>query len=336
MGLWVSYIIILSDAPKEMKKISILVPAYNEQESLPLLYDALRQLMDGEGEFKEVLKDKYEWDVLLVNDGSRDDTLGVMRQLHERDKRICYLDLSRNYGKETAMLAGFDYVTGDCMIIMDADLQHPPKVIPQMIEKWEEGYEDVYAERLSRGKESWLRKRLSLMFYRLLQKTTRINVLQNVGDFRLLDRRAIEALKKLREHERYTKGMYSWIGFRKTSVPFETADRVAGESSWNFWGLLRLAIEGIVSFTTAPLKLASALGFIVSFSAFCYMVFVLLKAILYGDEVAGYPTIITLILFLGGCILLCLGIIGEYLARIFIETKNRPTYIAREYNNELI
>lgn len=319
-----------------MKKISILVPAFNEEASLPLLYDELRRLMDGEGNYREALKNKYEWEVLLVNDGSRDSTLDVMRSLHERDNRICYLDLSRNYGKETAMLAGFDYVSGDCMIIMDADLQHPPHVIPKMIEKWEQGYEDVYAERLTRGKEPWLRKQLSLLFYRLLQRSTRINVLQNVGDFRLLDRRAINALKKLREHERYTKGMYSWIGFHKTSVPFETADRVAGESSWNFWGLLRLAIEGIVSFTTAPLKLASALGFIVSFSAFCYMVFVLLKAILFGEEVAGYPTIITLILFLGGCILLCLGIIGEYLARIFVETKNRPTYIAREYNNTLI
>lgn len=319
-----------------MKKVSILVPAYNEEASLPLLYAELRRLMDGEGEYKEVLKGKYEWEVLLVNDGSRDGTLDVMRRLHEQDSRVSYLDLSRNYGKETAMLAGFDYVTGDCMVIMDADLQHPPHVIPQMIAKWEEGYEDVYAERLTRGKESWLRKMLSLLFYRMLQKTTRINVLQNVGDFRLLDRRAIEALKKLREHERYTKGMYSWIGFRKTSIPFETADRVAGQSSWSFWGLLRLAVEGIVSFTTAPLKLATTLGFMVSAAAFCYMIFVLIKALLFGDAVAGYPTIITLILFLGGCILLCLGIIGEYLSRIFIETKNRPTYIAREYNDTLI
>jgi len=319
-----------------MKKVSILVPAYNEEASLPLLYAELRRLMDGEGEYGLMLNEKYEWEILIVNDGSTDGTLNVLRHLHEQDSRLCYLDLSRNYGKETAMLAGFDYVSGDCAVIMDADLQHPPRYIPQMLKKWEEGYEDVYGERLTRGKEPWLRRRFSLLFYRLLQKSTHINVLQNVGDFRLLDKRAVEALKRMREHERYTKGMYSWVGFRKTAIPFETAERAAGKSSMSFLRLLRLAIEGITSFTTAPLKLATMLGFTVSIAAFGYMLFVIFKAILFGEEVAGYPTIITLILFLGGSILLCLGIIGEYLARIFIETKDRPIYIAREYNNTLI
>jgi len=319
-----------------MKKVSILVPAYNEEASLPLLYAELRRLMDGEGEYGAMLNEKYEWEILIINDGSTDGTLDILRRLHEQDSRLCYLDLSRNYGKETAMLAGFDYVSGDCAVIMDADLQHPPRYIPQMLAKWEEGYEDVYGERLTRGKEPWLRRWLSLLFYRLLQKSTHINVLQNVGDFRLLDKRAVEALKRMREHERYTKGMYSWVGFRKTAIPFETAERAAGKSSMSFLRLLRLAIEGITSFTTAPLKLATMLGFTVSIAAFGYMLFVIFKAILFGEEVAGYPTIITLILFLGGSILLCLGIIGEYLAQVFVETKNRPTYIAREYNNTLI
>ena len=228
------------------------------------------------------------------------------------------------------MLAGFDYATGDCMIIMDADLQHPPSVIPEMLRKWEEGYEDVYGKRITRGKESWLRKKLSLTYYNILQKTTRVEILQNVGDFRLLDRKCIEELKKLRETERYTKGMYCWIGFKKTSVDFETQDRVAGESSMSFKALISLAIDGITSFTTAPLRISAFMGFVVSIVAFVYMCFVLFKTIFVGEDVQGYPTLVILILFLGGVQLISLGIIGEYLGKIFNETKNRPVYVIGE------
>lgn len=237
-----------------MKKISILVPCYNEEASLPMLYSELVKVMN--------LCDSYDWEVLFINDGSCDNTLSVIKDLRRKDMRISYVDLSRNFGKENAMLAGFDYVTGDCMVIMDADLQHPPHVILKMLEKWEEGYEDVYAKRITRGKESWIRKRASLLFYSLLQKTTRIEILQNVGDFRLLDRCCIEALKSLRESERYTKGMFCWIGFKKTSVDFEQKDRVAGKSTWNYWSLFNLAIEGITSFTTTPLRFSSILGWL--------------------------------------------------------------------------
>ena len=240
------------------------------------------------------------------------------------------VDLSRNFGKENAMLAGFDYATGDCMVIMDADLQHPPHVIPTMLKRWEEGYEDVYGKRLTRGKESWLRKRVSLLFYNLLQKTTRYDILANVGDFRLLDRKCIEELKRLRETERYTKGMYAWIGFKKTSVEFETQDRVAGESNMNYGVLIHLAIEGITSFTVAPLKWSIFMGILVSIAAFVFMIYILINTIVYGDPVAGYPTMMTIILFLGGVQLLSLGIIGEYLGKIFNETKGRPVYVARE------
>lgn len=310
------------------KKISILIPCYNEDKSLPLLYDALQKVATENA--------SYEWEFLFINDGSKDNTLSVLEQLHNRDERCCYVDLSRNYGKEVAMLAGFDYVTGDATVIMDADLQHPPYVIPQMITKWEEGFDDVYAQRITRGKESWLRKRLSLAYYKLLTKSSRINVLPNVGDFRLLDRQCIEALKTLREQGRYTKGMYCYIGFRKASIDFETQERVAGESSMSYRNLVRLAIEGIMSYTIAPLRFASMMGAIVSIIAFLYAIWILIKTIVWGDPVAGFPSLMVAILFLGGVQLLSLGIIGEYLGRIYMETKNRPVYFARTYNGNRV
>jgi glycosyltransferase involved in cell wall biosynthesis len=278
----------------------------------------------------------YEWEFLCVNDGSKDNTLEVLRELRVVYNRINYIDLSRNYGKENAMLAGFDYVKGDCMVIMDADLQHPPHVIVQMLEKWEEGNDDVYASRLTRGKESWLRKKLSLLYYRILQRSTRLEVLPNVGDFRLLDRRCINALKQLRENNRYTKGMYCYIGFKKTHVTFETEDRIAGESSMNYKTLINLAIEGILSYTTVPLRIATVIGVLTSLFAFIYMLVVFIKTLLYGDPVQGYPTMMIVILFLGGIQLLALGILGEYIGRIFTETKNRPVYFVRTYNDEQI
>ncbi len=311
-----------------MKKISILIPCYNEEKSLPLLYPELVKLMDA--------NQNYEWELMFVNDGSRDNTLQELIKLRQQDKRVNYVDLSRNFGKETAMLAGFDYVTGDCMVIIDADLQHPPTLIPDMIKLWEQGYDDVYAKRKTRGKESWLRKRLSLQFYKILQSSSRFDVLQNVGDFRLLDRSCINALKKMRESERYTKGMYCWIGFKKKEIEFVQGDRVAGESSWNYRGLFSLAIDGITSFTNAPLRISTIVGFIVSMFAFLYMIYVFFKALIYGDPVQGYPTLVILILFLGGIQLLSLGIIGEYIGRIYNETKNRPDYIVRVFNDEKV
>ena len=305
-----------------MKKVTILIPCYNEEGSLDALYEALKELMDFQTD--------YTWEVLMVNDGSKDRTIDIIKQLREKDKRICYVNLSRNFGKENAMLAGFDYATGDCMVIMDADLQHPPMTISDMLAKWEEGYEDVYAKRITRGKESWFRKQFSLFYYRMLKHLTRVEILENVGDFRLLDRKCIDALKNLRETQRYTKGMYCWIGFRKTEVWFEQGDRLAGESSFNFLRLLNLAIDGITSFTTAPLRIATIMGLFVSLIAFVFMCYILLTTLIWGDPVQGYPTLITVILFLGGVQLLSLGIIGEYLGRIFYETKGRPVYVVSE------
>ncbi len=309
-----------------MKKVSILIPAYNEESNLHPLYEMLCLLMNKHK--------NYEWEILFVNDGSKDNTLEIIKQLRSNDIRISYVDLSRNFGKEKAMLAGFDYVTGDCMVIMDADLQHPPHVISEMLLYWEDGYEDVYGKRINRGKESWFRKHMSLCFYKLLQKTARFDVLPNVGDFRLLDRCCINTLKSMRESERYTKGMFSWIGFKKKEILFDQQDRMSGTSSWSFFSLLNLAIEGITSFTTVPLRMSTILGFIVAFVTFIYMIIVFIKTLVWGESIQGFPTMIIVILFLGGIQLISLGIIGEYLGRIFNETKHRPTYVVREYNDK--
>lgn len=311
-----------------MKKISILVPCYNEEQSLPLLYPELVKLIDSQP--------NYEWEILFVNDGSKDKTIDIIQELRKKDKRVCYVDLSRNFGKENAMLAGFDYVTGDCMVIMDADLQDPPSLIPQMLQYWEEGYDDVYARRKSRGKESWLRRRFSLLFYKILQKSSRFDVLENVGDFRLLDRCCIEALRQIRESDRYTKGMFAWIGYNKKEILFDRGERTAGKSNWNFVSLFNLAVEGITSFTTFPLRFSTFIGLLVSLYAFVHLTYFLIKTLLIGDPVQGFPTLIVVILFLGGVQLISLGIIGEYLGHVFHETKQRPTYLAKTYNGEKI
>lgn len=308
-----------------MKKlISILVPAYNEARNLPGLVAALSSLANN--------IDTYDWEFLIVNDGSSDNTSDVLRSLRDEDIRVNYINLSRNFGKESAMLAGLDYAKGDCVVIMDADLQHPVSAVPEMIKAWEEGYDDVYGKRKTRGKESWLRKKLSLLYYSLLQKTTRIDILPNVGDFRLLDRRCVDAVRELRETQRYTKGLFCWIGFKKKPVEFESLDRTEGKSTFNFLSLLGLAIEGITGFTISPLRIASLLGVVVSIVAFIYLVFVIFKTIFYGEPVQGYPTLLCVILFLGGCQLLAIGIIGEYIGRIFNETKRRPPYLVDSYN----
>lgn len=300
-----------------------MIPCYNEEKTLSYLYDELTNVTDKLQE--------YLFEIFFINDGSRDNTLTVIQELADKDSRISYVNLSRNFGKENAMLAGFDYVRGDAVIIMDADLQDPPALIPQMLEYWEQGYEDVYAKRANRGKESWLRRFFSLLFYKILDSSTRFEVLQNVGDFRLLDRKCIKALRELRETERYTKGMFCWIGFKKREIIFDRGDRVSGTSKWSFFSLFNLAIEGITSFTTAPLRFASIMGCIIALAAFGFLVFYLVKAIIYGDPARGFPTLVTLILFLGGVQLLCMGILGEYVGRIFNETKKRPPYLIDDY-----
>lgn len=309
-----------------MKKVTLLIPVYNEEENLPTLYQRLTELIGRNG--------NYEWEILFVNDGSSDHTLDAIRSLRQKNPQVNYVNLSRNFGKEIAMLAGFDFTTGDCCVIMDADLQDPPELVDQMLAYWEEGYDDIYAKRRSRGEESWMRRKLSLTFYKLLQKMSRIDILPNVGDFRLLDRRCVLTLRRLREHERYTKGLFCWIGYRKKGIEFDRGDRVAGQSSWSFLKLLNLAIEGITSSSTAPLRIATVCGILCSISSFLYAIYFLIKTLIFGDQTTGFPTLIVTILFLGGIQLFSLGVIGEYIGRIFKETKGRPTYIASEYNEK--
>ena len=287
------------------KLITILVPAYNEHESLPLLYDRLVSLMDEQS--------NYNFEVLFVNDGSKDNTLELIKFLRKKDTRINYVNLSRNYGKETAMAAGFDYVRGDALVIMDADLQDPPELIPEMIKYWEEGYDDVYAKRKSRKGESPLKKLTSWGFYRVLQSMTTIEVQKDTGDFRLLDRRCVEAIKQLRESQRYTKGLYSWIGYNKKEILYDRDPRIAGKTKWNYGRLINLSIDGITSFTTSPLRWAAILGIIVSCAGFLYMLAIILKTLIYGVDVSGYASMMVVILFLGGIQLIFLGLIRRIL-----------------------
>ena len=306
------------------KKISLLIPAYNEQEVLRHLYERLNKLAGQ--------TPHYDFEFLFVNDGSRDKTLEIIKGFAEADHRIAYVNLSRNFGKETAMLAGLDHVTGDATVIIDADLQDPPELIPQMITFWEEGYDDIYAKRRSRAGESWFKKITSEVFYKILQKSTDIPIQRDTGDFRLLSRRCVEALRQFRESQRYTKGMFSWIGYKKKEMLYDRDPRAAGETKWNYLKLTNFAIDGITSFTTAPLRISSFFGVIISAASFIYILFLVIRTTFYGSDLAGYPSMMAVILFLGGIQLLSLGVIGEYIGRIFNETKNRPLYLVEEYH----
>lgn len=308
------------------KLVTILIPAYNEQEVINLLYDKLQNLMEKQ--------QNYNFEILFVNDGSKDNTLNLIQDLRKKDSRICYLNLSRNFGKETAMIAGLDYSKGDCVIIIDADLQDPPELIPQMLEYWEQGYDDVYAKRKSRKGETFLKKFTSKMYYKTLQSVTKIEIQKDTGDFRLLDRRCVEALKAIRESQRYTKGLFSFIGYNKKEILYDRNPRAAGKTKWNYGQLINLSIDGLTSFTTAPLRWAAIIGILVSCAGFIYMLAIIFKTLVRGVDVPGYSSTMVVILFLGGIQLIFLGIIGEYIGRTFNETKYRPLYFVDRYNEE--
>lgn len=299
-----------------------MIPCYNEEKALPYLFKRLEALADQ--------NETYDFEFLFINDGSKDQTLDFIRRKAVADRRISYIDLSRNFGKENAMLAGFDYAKGDALVIIDADLQDPPELIPEMIQLWEEGYDDVYAKRDSREGETWAKKQTSKWFYSVLDSISKIEIQRDTGDFRLLDRRAVEALKTLREANRYTKGMFSWVGFKKKEITYKRNPRIAGETKWNYWKLLNLAIEGITSFTTSPLRISLWAGGIISFFAFFWAAFLILRKIFFGADMSGYTSLMSAILLLGGIQLISIGIIGEYIGRIFTESKNRPVYLAQE------
>ena len=307
-----------------MKTITLLIPVYNEEYVLPQLFKRL-------DEFTKNTPD-YQFEFLFINDGSTDKSFSIIVEQSKKDSRISYINLSRNFGKEIAMIAGIDYVKSDALVIIDADLQDPPELIQEMISYWKDGYDDVYARRNNRQGETWLKKKTSQWYYRILQKSTNIPIQVDTGDFRLLDRRCIEALQKFRESQRNTKAIFSWIGYKKKEIFYNRDPRLSGQTKWNYRKLLNLAIDGITSFTTAPLRMATIFGFIVSFIAFVWIVYLLVRPLFGVSTGAGYSSLMAVILFLGGVQLLSLGIIGEYVGRIFIETKNRPLYLIEEYH----
>ena len=316
------------DRQTDRQLISILVPCYNEEAVLCEFYRRTVQVIDGISQ--------YDFQFMFVNDGSKDRTLDIMRELHEKDCRVSYVNLSRNFGKEIAMVAGIDYLTGDAAIIMDADLQDPPELIPEMISLWEKGYQDVSAKRRSRAGESFFKKWSSHAFYTILQKLSNVPMQRDVGDFRLLDKQCLNALRLMRESQRYTKGLFSWIGFEKKEILFDRDARVAGKTKWNYWKLVNLAIEGITSFTIAPLRAAAFVGCMLSFISILYMLFIVIRTLICGGDVPGYPSLISIILFIGGIQLFFLGIIGEYLGRVFNESKFRPLYLVKDYNGKAV
>ena len=307
-----------------MKTVTLLIPAYNEEEVLSSLFDRLNGLANS-------IKN-YKFEFLFVNDGSRDNTLEIIKSQAKKDSRVSYINLSRNFGKEIAMIAGIDHVRGDAMVIIDADLQDPPELIPEMIKHWEEGYDDVYARRSSREGETWLKKKTSEMYYKILQSSTNIPIQIDTGDFRLLDRRCIDALKQFRESQRNTKAMFSWIGYKKKEILYNRDPRLAGTTKWNYRKLFNLAIDGITSFTTAPLRIATITGLLISAISFLYIIYLLVRPLFGVSTGAGYSSTLAVILFMGGVQMLFLGIIGEYIGRIFNETKNRPLYFIEEYH----
>ena len=306
-----------------LPELSIVVPAYNEEAVLVEFHRRLAASLDGLSERAEIL---------FVNDGSSDRTVAVLDQLRACDPRVAVLDLSRNFGKEVALTAGLHHARGAAVVVIDADLQDPPELIPQLVATWRErGADVVYAQRIARAGEGPLKRGTAHLFYALMQRVGRIHIPPDTGDFRLLSRRAIKALREYPEHHRFMKGLFTWIGFEQVAVTYERDPRQAGSSKWSWLKLINLAIEGITSFTAAPLRFASVLGLIIASVAFIDALYIIYKTVRYGEAVAGYPSLMTAVLFLGGVQLTAIGILGEYLGRVFNETKRRPLYHVKDY-----
>ena len=304
--------------------LSVVVPAYNEQEVISTFHERLTAVLN------QLSLDR---EIVYVNDGSRDNTLDILRRLHEQDEHVCVVDLSRNFGKEIALSAGLEHAQGDAIIVIDADLQDPPELIPELLKEWQNGYDVVYARRTHREGETILKRLTAALFYRVMRKVGSVQLPEDTGDFRLLSRRAVNALNSFKEHHRFMKGLFAWIGFRQKAVNYERDPRHAGQTKWNYWKLWNFAIDGITSFTIAPLKFATYIGMFTSLLAFVYGSYMIIKTLLYGNPVPGYPSLIVIVLFLGGVQLMAIGVLGEYIGRIFTETKHRPLYFVNELLN---
>jgi len=301
---------------------SVVVPVYNEETGLASFHARLAAAMAALGE---------RWDVVYVNDGSRDASLRVIEALRANDPHVSLLNLSRNFGKEIAVTAGLDHVAGDAVIVIDADLQDPPELIPDLVAQWRAGFDMVYAQRRKRDGETWLKRTTATWFYRLMTHTGRVSLPRDTGDFRLMSRRVVDAVLTMREQHRFMKGIFAWVGFPSIAVAYDRAPRHAGATKWTYWKLWNLALEGITSFTVMPLKVATYLGLIVAVLALLYLVIIVSRTLLYGNPVAGYPSLLAVVLFLGAVQMITLGIIGEYLGRVFNETKGRPLYLVERF-----
>lgn len=305
----------------ELIEISIVVPLYNESDNIEYLFTRLITVVEEIG---------ASYEVICINDGSKDNTLDKLLQLHQQNSTIKIINLARNFGKEIALTAGLDYARGAAVIPIDADLQDPPELIKQLIVKWKEGYDVVYATRRSRQGETWLKEITAKAFYQTIAKMSPVAIPANTGDFRLLDRKVVEAIKQLPERTRFMKGLFAWVGYKQTSILFDRQVRYAGRSTWNYWKLWNLAIDGITSFSLLPLKIWSYIGVAISLISLFYALFLIVRTLLFGIDVPGYASLMVAILFLGGIQLITLGVLGEYLGRVYEEVKGRPLYLVRE------
>lgn len=304
------------------KLISIIVPCYNEQETVEHFYDEIIKVTD---------QIDYDFEFIYVNDGSKDQTVTLVKALRERDERVCLIDFSRNFGKEAAMLAGMEYSRGDAVVVMDVDLQDPPSLLPQMVKFWEEGYENIYTRRRNRDGEPPIRSFFANAFYRLINKMSDVEIIDGARDYRLLSRRAVDDLINLKEKNRFSKGLFQWVGYQGICLEFDHVDRVAGETKWSFMKLFNYAIEGITAFSNTPLRMATYTGVLVAFVAFSYLLFIFFNTVFNGNPTAGWSSMVCIMLFLGGVQLIFLGVIGEYIGRIYNEVKGRPNYIVKDY-----
>ena len=307
--------------PDARPVFSVVVPVFNEVGGLEEFHRRLANVMNSLG----------TWEVVYVNDGSTDASLAVLSALHSAAPNVAVLNLARNFGKEIAMTAGLDHVAGEAVVVIDADLQDPPEVIEALAREWRAGYDVVYAQRRAREGETWLKTATATAFYRVMERVGHVRLPRNTGDFRLMSRRVVEAVTSLREHHRFMKGLFAWVGFPSKAVLYDRAPRHAGTTKWNYWRLWNFALEGVTSFTVAPLRIGTYAGFAVAMLALVYGFVVVIRALLFGNDVAGYPSLLTVILFLGGVQIMTLGVIGEYLGRVFNETKQRPLYFVERF-----
>lgn len=307
-----------------MKLLSVIVPCYNEEENVPFFYE---EFMKNEAFFKEK---EIDWELVYVDDGSKDGTVAEVKKLHEKDERVHLLSFSRNFGKESAMYAGLNRAKGDYAVIMDVDLQDPPTLLPEMFSYMEQGYDSVATRRVSRKGEPPIRSFFARMFYRLMKRISKTEIMDGARDYRMMTRQMVDAILEMKEYNRFTKGIFGWVGFQTKWLEYENVERKKGETKWNFWKLLLYSIDGITAFSTVPLSIAAVMGVLFCVLAFVLILFIVIRTLIFGDPVSGWPSLVCIISLISGVQLFCLGIVGQYLAKTYMEVKRRPIYLLKE------